>query len=365
MRPSFQHNRDATETRPPAPSHLQQQSTKSMSDSSATTTPEAQVPADATGAKRIALLDALRGLALVAMAVYHFVWDLEFFGYVAAGTAGTGGWRMFARLIASSFLFLAGYSLVLGQYPKFRPRAFAMRFAKIAGAAALISVGTWFAFRHSFIFFGILHSIAAASLVGLLFLRLPAATSFLAAAAAFAAPYYLRSSYFDTPALWWVGLSETIPRSNDYVPLFPWLAPFLVGLGCAKLLHPVLSARRRSRGSATGNAVLITSLAFAGRHSLLIYLAHQPLLLAVVYLLSIAVPAPAPDSTEIYRRNCEQACGSENSGISCSNFCGCTLDRLKEQDLFDDLNLGKIDVTTDERIARIAGQCTMESRSVD
>lgn len=81
-----------------------------MSDSSATTTPEAQVPADATGAKRIALLDALRGLALVAMAVYHFVWDLEFFGYVAAGTAGTGGWRMFARLIASSFLFLAGYS---------------------------------------------------------------------------------------------------------------------------------------------------------------------------------------------------------------------------------------------------------------
>src|SRR5688572_20187958 len=107
-----------------------------MSEHSATTTPEVQMRTEVTGTHRMVLLDALRGLALVAMALYHFVWDLEFFGYVAAGTAGTGGWRMFARLIASSFLFLAGYSLVLGQFPKLRPRAFIIRFAKIAGAAA-------------------------------------------------------------------------------------------------------------------------------------------------------------------------------------------------------------------------------------
>jgi uncharacterized membrane protein len=336
-----------------------------MSDNSATTIQETQV-LQPSKAKRIALLDALRGSALVAMAIYHFVWDLEFFGYVAAGTAGTGGWRLFARLIASSFLFLAGYSLVLAHMTKFRPQAFTRRFAKIAGAAALISVATWFAFPDTFIFFGILHAIAAASLVGLLFLRLPAPVSFLAAAAAIVAPLYLRSALFDMPLLWWVGLSETIPRSNDYVPLLPWLAPFLAGLGTAKLIHPLLISRQQSMAlSEDGRKLWITPLAFGGRHSLAVYLIHQPMLIGLVYAFSLVIPAPAPDTEQAYRLNCEQACSLNNPAASCSAFCGCTLDRLKEQNLFEDLNLGKIDMKTDERIARIANQCTMDARAGD
>ncbi len=336
-----------------------------MDDSRAITVDETKAPR-AVKLKRIALLDALRGLALVAMAIYHFVWDLEFFGYVAAGTAGTGGWRLFARLIASSFLFLAGYSLMLGHGAGLRPRAFMRRFVRIAGAAALISFATWFAFPGSFIFFGILHAIAAASLVGLLFLRLPAAASFLAAGAALVAPLYLRSPLFDMPLLWWVGLSETIPRSNDYVPLLPWLAPFLAGLGTAKLLQPLLSSRQQSHGGGeSGRKLWIRPLAFGGRHSLAIYLIHQPVLLGLVYAFSLAVPAPAPDASGVYRLNCEQACSLNDPAIDCGGFCGCTLARLKEQNLFEDLNLGKIDVNSDERIARIASQCTMEARSGD
>ena len=337
-----------------------------MSDQSATTIRETDLrEAGVAAHRRIALLDALRGLALVAMAIYHFTWDLEFFGYVASGTAGTGTWRLFARLIASSFLFLAGYSLVLGQLPKFRPRAFSLRFVKIAGAAALISIATWFVFPGSFIFFGILHAIAAASLVGLLFLRLPAVVSFVAAAAAFAAPLYLRSPIFDVPALWWLGLSETVPRSNDYVPLLPWLAPFLAGLGTAKLMRPLLARRQASPPPQSGRMPWIAPLAFGGRHSLLIYLVHQPLLIGLVYLFSLVVPAPTPDPALAYRMNCERACSSSNPSVACDRFCGCTLDRLKEQNLFDDLNLGKIDANADERIARIASQCTMDAQSGD
>ncbi len=100
----------------------------------------------------------------------------------------------------------------------------------VAGSALLITVATYVAFPDSFIFFGILHNIAAASLVGLLFLRAPAAVTLLAAAAAFILPQYVQSELFNVKWLAWIGFSTFPPRSNDYVPLLPWLAPFLAVL---------------------------------------------------------------------------------------------------------------------------------------
>ncbi len=317
-------------------------------------------PAAAEKGGRIWAIDALRGVALIAMATYHFSWDLEFFGYIEPGTVGAGAFKMYARLIAGSFLFLAGVSLVLGHYPVVRARSFAIRFAKIAVAALAITGVTWFTFPDSFIFFGILHSIAAASLIGLIFLRLPAFLTLAVAAAAFAAPLYLRSPMFDTPALLWVGLSETLPRSNDYVPLLPWLAPFLAGIAAARVATGFgWFDTLRSDGSARWKMLLTT----AGRHSLIIYLLHQPLLFALVYLFSLGFPAAKPDPVEAFRANCEVTCSKQENAAICANFCGCTLDKLVEENLFEPLNAGKIDINTDERIARIAGQCTVDAQA--
>ncbi|HEX5933878.1 MAG TPA: heparan-alpha-glucosaminide N-acetyltransferase, partial [Pseudorhizobium sp.] len=126
---------------------------------------------------RITVIDTLRGVALLAMASYHFTWDLEFFGYLEPGTATHGWWKIYARAIASSFLFLAGISLVLAHYPAIRWRSFWKRFAMVAGAALAISIATFIAVRGAWIFFGILHCIAVASLAGLAFVRLPALVS--------------------------------------------------------------------------------------------------------------------------------------------------------------------------------------------
>lgn len=309
---------------------------------------------------RIVLIDQLRGLALIAMAIYHFTWDLEFFGYIAAGTAGTGGWRIFARLIAGSFLFLAGFSLVLGHGERFRPRPFLARLGRIAAAAALITVGTYFAFPQTFIFFGILHAIAAASLVGLLFVRLPLLVTLLAAMAAALAPHYLRAPLFDHPTLWWVGLSTAVPRSNDYVPLLPWLAPFLTGIVAARLfLASRLPARLGAIGRTPSGWGKLAQT--AGRHSLAIYLLHQPLLIALLYGFSLVVPAPAADPVSDYRLSCVEACEAEHGAGFCRSFCDCTLDRLAEQNLFTDLTRGAIDTARDDRIAAISSQCTADA----
>jgi uncharacterized membrane protein len=179
----------------------------------------------ARGKGRLEAIDLARGFALLAMAIYHFAWDLEFFGYVEPGTTQVGGWRFFARSIATSFLFLVGASLVLAHAKGVNWKSFAKRIAMVAGAAGAITLATWIAVPDAFIFFGILHHIALASVLGLAFLRMPLALVLIAAALVFAAPHFLRMPFFDHPALWWLGLAPQNPRSNDYVPWRPSLLP--------------------------------------------------------------------------------------------------------------------------------------------
>src|SRR5688572_17854068 len=220
---------------------------------------------------RIDAIDIARGVALVAMAVYHFTWDLEFFGYAPASMTAVGGWKLFARCIASSFLFLVGVSLFLGHAKGIRWRGFLRRLAMVAGAALAISVVTYIAVPSGFIFFGILHQIALASVLGLAFLRLPTVVTLIAAAAVIAAPHYLRSEFFDAPWWWWTGLSENRLRSNDYVPVFPWFGAVLIGIAAAKIAEQTgLFARLATLRAPKWSWPLV----FGGRHSLAVYLIH-------------------------------------------------------------------------------------------
>jgi hypothetical protein len=62
-----------------------------------------------TAGERLALIDVARTVALLGMAVFHFAFDLELFGYLEPGTTVTGGWAVFARLVALTAL-LGGLS---------------------------------------------------------------------------------------------------------------------------------------------------------------------------------------------------------------------------------------------------------------
>ncbi|MBB5572626.1 MULTISPECIES: DUF1624 domain-containing protein [Rhizobium] len=314
---------------------------------------------------RIGILDTARGIALLAMASYHCTWDFEFFGYLEPGTAETGWLKIYARAIASTFLFLAGFSLVLANTPEIRWRPYFKRLGMIVAAAVAISVVTFIGMRDEWIFFGILHSIAAASIIGLLFLRLPAFATLLIAVLLGAgiivdnviAPLSLHSAVFDQPWLYWLGLSDNLPRSNDYVPVFPWLTPFLFGLGIAQLALSLGWLRSLAKLGPGRNLI-----ARIGRHSLAFYLVHQPVLFGLVYLLSLVAPAPAPDPTLTYLRQCQASCVRSGSETMCRSFCQCTLDKLQAQNLFSPLESGAIKADSDERINRIALQCSEQAQ---
>ncbi len=309
---------------------------------------------EASAHPRIGALDAARGIALIAMATYHFSWDLEFFGYLDPGTSTHGPLKIYARCIASSFLFLAGFSLVLAHYPHLRLQSFLKRLGVIVAAALAITAATAIATPDGLIFFGILHSIAAASLLGLLFLRAPPLVTMAAAAVVIALPNHYRSELFDVPWLLFLGLSEHLPRSNDYVPLFPWSGALLLGIAAARIA--------RARGWLETFARLPEGprwLRWAGRHSLIVYLVHQPVLISIVYLMSIIVPPAEPDPIQSYLASCQTACQAEGSEAGlCTRFCSCTLDRLQEQSLLAPLQSGAILPDQDERILKLARECS-------
>lgn len=311
--------------------------------------------------RRIEVLDLARGLALFAMASYHLSWDSELFGYLEQGTTTTGLFKVYARSIAGSFLFLAGISLVLAHSNGVKPAAFLKRLVQVAGAAALISLATYFAMPDSFIFFGILHAIATFSLVGLLFVRLPALITILIGVMCLILPMLYRNEVFNAYSLSWIGLFTVPPRSNDLVPLMPWLGPFLIGMGSARLAI-TNGLTDRLANVATGNNLMSTAARFCGRHSLAFYLVHQPVLLALVWTVSQVVPPALVDPLPGFISECEAGCGADNNAAFCQRFCSCVTDQLLSSELFAPLVAGEVTQESDPRIPAIADQCTLSSR---
>ncbi len=212
-----------------------------------------------------------------------------------------------------------------------------------------------------FIFFGILHQIAVGSLIGLAFLRLPFLITLLVAAGMIAAPLYLRSAAFDAPFWWWLGLSGIDPPSNDYVPVLPWTGMVLIGIALARLAVQRGVFARLSEAVDPAPSRFGKWLGIAGRHSLAIYLIHQPLLIGAVYLFSLLVPAPAVDQNLLYASSCKANCETSRDAGFCEMFCACVKSRMEDAGLFDDLMSGKLNPQSDPAVLGAADICTAEA----
>ncbi|MGQ0611602.1 MAG: heparan-alpha-glucosaminide N-acetyltransferase [Paracoccaceae bacterium] len=231
-----------------------------------------------TARNRLVLIDIARSLALAGMLAFHIRFDLVLFGLADPAIAASPLFYWHARIVAGSFMVLAGLSLWLAHGGGLDRRAFWRREGRLVAAAALVSGATYLVLPSAWIFFGILHSIALGSVLALPFLRLPAALTLGAGAlvigAAQVLPGVLRWNH---PALRWLGLQDIGTASADLEPLFPWFGLILIGLGAGRALAPLWPRLvwRESRA--------LTALAWPGRHSLILYLVHQPVLLALIW----------------------------------------------------------------------------------
>ncbi len=283
--------------------------------------------------RRIEAIDALRGFALLGMFIFHATWDLGFFRLIPAEFPFSPGFTAFGHVIAVTFLGLSGASLVLA-HPDRRPNAaYWKRLGMLVAASAAITVATLWLFPESFIFFGILHCIALGSLIALPYLRGPGFIAILAGGLVIALPLLVASPIFNPIALQWVGLGTQLPTTNDWRPVFPWLGFVLLGLGMAQVVREQGISLPGAGWQA--HSVPARWLLWGGRHSLLVYLVHQPVFFAVVWTIAQIVnplPAATPVTAEPFVGACVAQCTARGGEAElCRNVCTCISQEIRRK----------------------------------
>lgn len=219
---------------------------------------------------RYHLWDSLRGIALLLMVIFHFCYDLRYFSLVEWDVPNGSGWWQFRYLILTLFLGTVGVSMALAHGRcGVRWSAFWRRQLAVGSAALAISLGSLLMFPNSWIYFGVLHYIFLASLLCLPLLGRPLLALTLGLGILVLYSFDQLSPFW--PFAWF---AHWLPRyTEDFVPLFPWLGVTWLGLAAGHYPQDV----KRKFGD-----LRLPVLCWAGRHSLIIYLLHQPILFALL-----------------------------------------------------------------------------------
>ena len=290
--------------------------------------------------KRIDAIDVARGVAIVAMIVYHFSWDLGWFGFIDSGFAQSPPMKAFSHAIASAFLFISGVATVLTHRGRFSPRAFRSHFVKIALAAAAVTISTAYFTPQAPVTFGILHALALGALVAAPFSRMHWAAGAALAAIMIGLPALWRSPFFDEPMWQWTGLGTVLPTTFDWRPAAPWIGVILAGVAAART--PAGQAFLIRSAVWRADDVASRALAFAGRKSLWIYLIHQPALLAVLFVVAQLAGAPAQAPPRPFVDACIADCRKAGAAEeTCSGACLCVVDRLLAEGRWAEAAVGR------------------------
>lgn len=221
-------------------------------------------------------LDALRGLAIVWMAVFHFSFDLNYYHFIHQNLRGDPVWTWQRTCIVTLFLLCAGMAQAVAVHQGQTWPRFWRRWAQVAGCAVLVTLGSRLMFERSYITFGVLHGIA----LMLIITRLAAGMGrwlWPLGLVALVLPHLIHDPWFDTRATNWVGLVTHKPVTEDYVPLLPWLGVMWWGMAAGQW---VLQKRRTWLTGPVPHR--LGPLATLGRWSLSFYMVHQPIFIGAL-----------------------------------------------------------------------------------
>lgn len=236
--------------------------------------------------KRFWEIDFLRGVAIIMMITFHLLYNLNYFSYIQVNVF-TGGWELLGKITFTLFLFLVGVSLSLSAGRRKKENTFSF-YVYLKRGLALFSWGmlitsiSYFLIPEAYIKFGILHLIGVAVIISYPLLRFRW-TAIIIGAVVVIVGMFLQGYRFETPYFFWLGITPRHFTALDHFPIFPYWGIVLIGLGIGNRLYK--NFVRNFRFFDIKKNLPCHIFTFLGRHSLLIYLLHQPLLIGILLLL--------------------------------------------------------------------------------
>lgn len=224
---------------------------------------------------RIIEIDAARGTAIVLMIIYHFFFDLDYFGFAPVPMQSLF-FVIFQRIIGTSFVLIAGISLALSEKNNTEGYVHhAKRALVLAAVAALITLATWTYPHEGFIKFGIIHMLALSTFIAPFFFRF-GRLNILLGAAIILLGFYTSTLTTDSHYLFWLGMIYPGYEALDHYPMLPWFGVVLIGIWVGQRVFMDWKTKEGVR------SVYASVLSFLGRNSLAIYLLHQPVLIGML-----------------------------------------------------------------------------------
>ena len=240
--------------------------------------------------RRIILIDYIRGAALIYMVFYHILFDLAFVFPTEWGKAAYYANDNIVIFDTSSFILLAGISCAFS-------RSNLRRGGRLLAIAMVFTAVTAFLFPGEAIYFGILHLMSVGMVLYGAFddylRKIPAIPAILFCALVFTLTYPVSRGFVGVKGLWQIRLPRELLLNNqlypfgiikggfmsvDYVPLLPWLFLFLGGAYIGGLI-----VRYREKLPSFCFADPLPWLGFIGRHTLIVYILHQPIIIGILY----------------------------------------------------------------------------------
>lgn len=248
--------------------------------------------------QRYHLLDALRGITIISMIVYHGLWDVVYILDVPVPWYFSKGAYYWQQSICYTFILLSGFCLSLG---KRRIK----RGLQVFLCGTLVSVVTILFLPDEQIIFGVLFMLGASMMLVSAgytgFSKVPPVAGLLISGLLFLLTKPMKSGYLGIGdiRMWklpeelydrgyfmtFLGLKDKHFYSSDYFPLFPWFFLFLVGFYFYHYLQQRKQSEQQKRAGKEFPSIPV--LSFLGRHSLLIYMLHQPVLYGIAMVVQL------------------------------------------------------------------------------
>ena len=226
-----------------------------------------------TPENRIPELDVARGICILAMAAIHFLYDItELYGILPIPLPAVYGLLKSGGCI---FFILSGISATLGH--RHLRRGLTVFGCGMAVSAVTAATG-FLPVR-----FGVLQSLGTSMLLWIFFQKLPNAALLTASSLSLALGALFERITVSVPFLYPLGLTPKGFESADFFPVFPFFGYFLAGACLGRMFY---SARRSLLPNMSFSSPAPRFLGFCGRHSLLIYLIHQPILIFAIELVA-------------------------------------------------------------------------------